>query len=71
MNYKKILDEQHRLGLSNEKMAQHIGMKSGTGYQQMIDNQTLKVSNLEKIAEVFQKPCGMEAKPAPWRSGLI
>lgn len=30
MNYRKILDEQHRLGLSNEKMAQHIGMKSGS-----------------------------------------
>lgn len=40
MNYNKIIEEQKRLGLSNEKMAQNIGMKSGTGYSQMIENQS-------------------------------
>jgi transcriptional regulator with XRE-family HTH domain len=55
MNYKKLKELVEKENLSQNKAATAFGM-SAPGYKDMIENQTMKVETLEKIATHFQIP---------------
>jgi transcriptional regulator with XRE-family HTH domain len=55
MNYKKLIDLVSEENLSDNKIARIMDM-SGTGYREMLKNQTMKVETLEKVARHFNVP---------------
>jgi transcriptional regulator with XRE-family HTH domain len=55
MNYKKLKELVDKENLSQNKAAAAFGM-SAPGYKEMLDNQTMKVETLEKVARHFNLP---------------
>jgi len=55
MNYKKLKELVEKENLSQNKAAVVFGM-SAPGYKDMIENHTMKVDTLEKVAKHFNTP---------------
>jgi transcriptional regulator with XRE-family HTH domain len=55
MNYKRLKELVDKENLSQNKAAAAFGM-SAPGYKEMLDNQTMKVETLEKVARHFNLP---------------
>lgn len=55
MNYKKLKELVEKENLSQNKAATAFGM-SAPGYKEMLENQTMKVETLEKVAKHFNVP---------------
>lgn len=51
----EVKDFLKKRGMTKGYFLNELGM-SAMGYKQMIDNKTIKVSTLEKIAEIFNLP---------------
>jgi transcriptional regulator with XRE-family HTH domain len=55
MNYEKLRELIKKENLSQNQMAKNFGM-SAPGYKEMLEKKSLKVKNLEKIADYFKVP---------------
>lgn len=56
MNYNKLQFLITKNDLSFEKAARISGFKSGVGFKQMMQNKTMNVAALERLADYFKKP---------------